>query len=390
MGLPERLKVMFSFGFQPLHAKTSVVITRFFIALCLALAAPALVAEQAAPSPLLQMGDCQLAYDPVSQAERESLAFKTCVRGRGGVEINFVSGTPEENGWLKFGELQGGVFITRWLAWQGRGYMQSYEPLKEKTGPLDEGTEPYFDRSRRYSVIQIGNPAIDRIRLTGGLANLPFGIDRTDTVEFYRRRVHRGFWQSPEQAVWLTIDNQVNYQLDVGVATDVIEHQGQDDGDVTATDASSPTPEEQDVDDGVRAFAARFMVDFSALDGSRVIASAYGEEAGRRRFGLGFVTVSRSDDLTQFEFVRALAAPDGGGVAFEQLLRLGYVAAWRQSTRWVVQIDDERNRARTGSVGFDALFYDHVIVRLAISHIKSESGDKLRRWFVTSGLEVTL
>ncbi len=358
----------------------SIVLAGLFVA-------PRLLAAEPEPSPLIQLGDCNLAYDPLRETGQESLAFKACVRGRGGVEINFVSGTPEENAWMKHGEIQGSVFITRWLGFQGRGYVRSLEPLDEAEGPLDEGTRPFFDRSRRYGVVQIGNPALDRLRLTAGLANLPFGIDRSDTVEFYRMREHRGYWNSPQQATWITIDNQVNYQLDLGVATDVIDNESKE-PDTTST--ADPVAVDDEERDGRRAFAARLMVDFSALDGSRLVASGYGEADGERRFGLGFLTVNRTDDLTQFEFVRALAAPDGGGVPFEQLLRLAYVGAWRNSTRVLVQFDDERFRSRSGTLGFDALFYDHVVMRLSISHIKSESGDGLRRWFVTSGLEVAL
>jgi hypothetical protein len=120
------------------------------------------------------------------------------------------------------------------------------------------------------------------------------------------------------------------------------------------------------------------------------VLSTYGQKDGERRFGAGFLSVSRKDDLTAFEFVRRQTTPGGDDEPFTQLLRLSYVGAWRGDNRWVVQFDDERFRFRRGFVDYDILLYGHALVRFGVAYHKSETGDGLRRWYVSSGLEARL
>lgn len=328
----------------------------------------------------VMLGRCELSVDPASDTGRSGPRLFGCLKAALGAEMTFVSGTPEENAWLKYGNVYGGLFLTRWLSVQARGHVREIVPLGDLATAHEEAVAD-------YSVVQIGNPALHSARLTAGKMRLPFGIDRTSVTEHYRSFEDRRFWDSPDHGAYLTIDNRHTTQTELGFATNAFADRKRhpDDEGVAA-----PTPgAESEKEATVQAMSLRFMTDFAALDGSRLVLSGYGEDGGVRRMGAGFLAVSRRDDLTLFEFARRLSTPSGNE-AFSQLLRVGYVGAWRGNARWVVQFDDERFRFRRGIVGHDIDLYKHAMLRFGVSYHKSETGDGLRRWYVTSGLEARL
>jgi len=237
-----------------------------------------------------------------------------------------------------------------------------------------------IDRAPDLALAQVGNPALHRFSFQLGRMPLPFGLDTQWATESYRRFENRLFWDSPRYGASLGIDNKVNTRLDIGFA------------ETQRTPVSKNLSVEADprVERGRTAASARLSYDISALDGSRLVVSGYGENHGVRRMGFGFVTVSRKFDATEFEFVRRLAEPAGGGVDYQQLLRLAYAGAYRGEARWIVQFDDERFRFRMGTIGQDLRIKSYGLVRLAIAYQKSETGDGQRRWFFTTGLGAAL
>lgn len=341
---------------------------------CLALSTVA-AAQEKQPQPVtrqpyVMFGSCELARDPETALGRDDLGFNACFKGNAGSELTFVSGTPEENFWLRYANVYGGLFVTPWMSVQARGKMRDLLPLgTEVKGDLDRYTD--------YAAMTLGSPVVHHTRLTAGRIRLPFGIDRTEATESYQMAENRTFWDSPPDGAYVTFDEMRNLRLDLGYATNELVND-------TVTSPIVGKKEE------LRAGAARLMVDFSALDGSRLVFSGYGENHGVRRIGAGFVTVSRKSDMTLFEFVRRQSTPSGKAAPFEQLLRLGYVGAYRNDARWVVQFDDERFRFRRGLLAHDILIWDHFDVRLGVTYQKSENGDGLRRWYVTTGLEARL
>lgn len=359
--------------------------------------------DQPAPPPQqrrVMLGTCELALDPDTPEGKEKLGFLACLKASAGGEMTFVSGTPEENSWIRYAHGYAGVFVTPWLAVQARGRVRDQIPLG------DEAVE-YKDRELDYATVQVGNPAIQHFRLIAGRMRLPFGIDHSEAPEHYRAFENRRFWESPDAGVAIAMDDQRAYTFELGASTNNWQRKGveerlderrQREADETGEPSPALSPEEENPYKEIalerridHAVSARFGVDFSALDGSRLLFSGYGEKKGVRRFGAGFVTVSRKDDVTEFEFVRRLTTPGGKEMPFEQLLRVGYTAAWRGDTRWVVQFDDERFRFRRGQATYDAkVFRDHMVLRLGLTYHKSESGDDVRRWYVTSGVEAKL
>jgi hypothetical protein len=325
--------------------------------------------DESPSTPALQFGTCALADDPTSAPA----GFVACVRGRAGAEVTTVSGALRENFWIRYGSAYLGAHFGEWASVHVRGEARDVVPYAD-------GTSESLDRRLDYGVLQIGNPALHHVWLDAGRQRLPFGIDQSHVVETYRMRENRRFWASPEHGLALSLDDQKRLRFDVGYANDVLSGERRK----LMREHVEPLPQE------THAFSGRLTLDLSALDGSRVVLSGYGENRGERRLGAGFLTTSRKGDLTQFEFVRLLTTPDGSEAPFEQLLRAGYLGAWRDDTRWVVQVDDQRRVERAGLIGVDVRLFDVFALRLAGTYVKSESGDRRRRWYVTSGLEAQL
>jgi hypothetical protein len=320
-------------------------------------------------TPRVQLGTCALADDPQSAPA----GFVACVRANAGAEVVNVSGALRENFWVRHGAAYLGTHFGEWLSLHIRGEARDVVPYAD-------GAEERLDRHLDYGVVQIGNPSLHKLWLTAGRQRLPFGIDQSGAVESYRMRENRRLWSSPEHGVALSLDDQRRLRLDLGYGNDVLSGARRK----LIAEHVDPLPQE------THAFSARLMLDLSALDGSRLVLSGYGENLGERRMGAGFLTTSRKGDLTQFEFVRLLTTPDGNEAPFEQLLRAGYLGAWRDDARWIVQVDDQRLLERSGLLGVDFRLFDVVTLRLAGAYVKREAGIRHRRWYVTSGLEAQL
>ena len=335
----------------------------------------------------LYLGDCKLEDDPDGLLPSKELGILACARGSVGAEITAVSGTPAENNWIRYGSAALGIYIYEWLSLQGRATFRE-ERMLEKTGRRD------LYRDMDYAVLQAGNPAINRVWIDVGRAPLPFGFNLPVASETYQLHTDTGFWQSPRYGATMAIDNKVNTRLDIGYGTDRIRGRVTSQGDLQAEAELPSVPTAVSPDDPrnrieLTAVAARLTYDVSALDGTRIEVSGYGANHGERRYGLGLMTISRRNDLTELEFVRRQGGLENPSGDFAQIVRLGYRGAWRGSSRLIVELDDERFQHRMGTLGAD-LRAGLVIVKLSVAYSKSETGDGLHRWSITSGLEVHL
>ncbi len=325
----------------------------------------------------VQLGTCELGADPETDEGAEAIGVSACARGEAGAEITAVTGAPRENFWMRYAQGALGLYYGQYLSLQGRAHLR--DRLLLARGGKTAAAPKDLERETDYALVQVGNPALHRFFLQAGRMSLPFGLDTTWAAESYRTFENRSFWASPRYGASLGIDNKVNTRLDIGYA------EAQRTG---GARESLDLPSAADLRTVRRQAAAslRLSYDISALDGSRIVVSGYGENHGVRRMGLGLVNVSRRADTTEFEFVRRLAEPTGGGEAFQQIIRLAYAGAVRGSGRWVVQFDDERYRFRMGTVGQDFRVKEHGLLRLGLAYQKSENGDGKRRWMFTTGL----
>jgi hypothetical protein len=335
------------------------------------------VAAGGARAGVLHTGACTLALDPQSDAGEAELGFNLCLQGEAGGEVEFASGAPKTDGWLEFGHAAAGVYATPWISVQSRAV---YRRLTAFAADGPSLRDVYPD----YAILQIGNPALDKWRLTGGRTRLPVGIDQSLAPEMYQLLENRRLWQSPPYGAYLTFDDLRAFRVDLGYGTN--ELNGKREADYPQTEpapGSTLIPVQH-------AASLRASYDLSALEGTRVLASAYAEKGGERHFGAGIINRNSHDDLTEFEFIRRLTTPDGRLAPFEQLLRLLYASAWHSDRRWVVEVDDERFRFRRGILDSDFKAWDHLILRLGAGYYKSEAGDDVRRWSFLTGLEAQL
>lgn len=314
---------------------------------------------------------------------------RLCLLGGAGGELTTVAGAPSENLWIRYAHAYLGVHPAPLLSFHVKGSLRD-------TVALGRDVESHLDRRTDELLAQVGNPALTRYRLAVGRGTLPFGLNIPAAPVSYLIRTNSAFWDSPDEVAWATAEDREFLQFELGAATDSrwdrrgkpLPPKTKDGRDLpTEAESSSELALEKPIE---RAVAARLMVDLSALEGTRLVFSSYASTEGERRMGFGFVTVNHKEDATHFEFVRRLASPDGHAAPFEQLLRVGYAGAFRGNNRWISEFDDERFRHRMGILGYELRLWDHAQLRLGLTYFKSESGDNVRRWIMSSGVGATL
>ena len=316
------------------------------------------------------LGSCEPIEDPISAKAREELGTAACLRGSLGVEATTFAEAPREANWIAYGSAYGGAFVRSWLSTHVLGRWRDVRSLSRK----QEVSKSHFTD---FAVLQIGNPAIDRYRVTAGRMRLPFGIDSSQAPQFYQDKENRRFWRSPTDGGYLTFDDLRRLRFDAGLAI----------SEISRLNPKTQQPPRYAAD---KAFSLRAALDVSALEGTRVVASVYGAEMGERRYGLGLINTNQKGDYTAFEFARRQVFSSGQLRPFEQLLRLAYSSAWQRNARWVMQFDDERLRFRRIVFDYERMLLPHLYSKFAISYLRATDGSRVSRWAFTFGVETNL
>ena len=295
-----------------------------------------------------------------------------CLKMRAGAEGAFDFKKSENHRVLYFGDGGGSVHLGSYTSLSGRFIYRRMFDTKTKT--LRE-RDYYTD----HLALEMGNAAFSKWRLALGKMRVPFGFDRNPLMEFYKTIEDRVFWQSPMNTTKITYDDLRGFQVDVGIGI----------ADASVSRKSRDRAEER----GVReedAASLRTMIDFPALEGSRIMVSLYGERHGTRRYGLGFLNITKNKDLSIFEFVRHFPVVDGEEKLFAQLIRISLQGHFIGNSRWIFNYDDEGFRHRLGTIGYDYRIFEELYLRFAISYLKSEIKDVKSRWFGVTGLNIQL
>ena len=316
------------------------------------------------------LGTCEATEDPLSAKAHDELGAAACLRGSMGVETTVFAEAPREANWISYGSAYGGVFVRPWLSMHALGRWRDVRSLSQK---LEYSKSHFTD----LAVLQIGNPALDRYRLTTGRMRLPFGIDTSQAPQFYQDKENRRFWRSPTDGGYLTFDDLRRLRVDAGLAVSEISH----------LDPKPPLSPKYDAD---KAISVRGALDVSALEGTRIVASVYGSELGERRYGLGLINTNQKGDYTAFEFARRQIFASGLLRPFEQILRIAYTSTWQRNARWVMQFDDERLRFRRIIFDYEKMILPHLQSKLAISYLRATDGSRVSRWGFTCGVETNL
>lgn len=313
----------------------------------------------------LLLGDCELSNDPSIRTPKGPLF---CVRGKAGLTYVLGLGSSGDNRRGGYVDSYLGVYLTSWLSLSGRARAYEFYQVSSK-----EISERYIDQE--YSVIQLGNPVLHRVRLTAGHMRPPFGIDRVDVDEFYRLAEDRRFWPGPTQAFSLTFDDLRATELNIGWGSYAAESGPAED--------STKVPSRE-------VTSLRFMRDFAGNGSTRLLFSGAVDSSGARHYGTGIVNISQSMDQFVFEVVRRLPRPDGSSLGRDpvtQIMRIGYTGAFVRDARWVFHFDDEKSRFRRGIIEFNQRFHQYLIVRLGVSYNRDLAEVGRNRWYLISGFE---
>ena len=309
-------------------------------------------------------GDCLIAQDP--KKLNDDPFPMTCVRAKLFTEALAGTDSSVENLWLLGGAGYAGLHLSSWMSIHAEGKLLRAEGSKV-------GRELVRDQEIEVLTLNLGNPALHRWRVVAGRPQLTFGVAESPVMESFQLLGSRKFWGGLNSGVVAIYDNMRDMQVEVGGFSTVPRARG--------------VYEKREGND---AAVVRMAYDIPALDGSRMLVSFYGDRKEERRVGFAFINVSVKNDLTHFEFVRAYRYNGDAPQEADQLLRIGYVGAFRSSSRWVAAYDDVRNDYRLGVLGQDFQFRSNFSVRLGLGYRKGERPDVESRWFFATGANWSL
>lgn len=326
---------------------------------------PALADE----SPFVHTGECTLTEGEGVSGDSIMTNFEICLNGRVGSQISFVSGNSKENFTTSYVRGSTGLHLTEYVSVFGEGFAQ-------RRAPLGADAAEFKENDSTLMALRIGNAAIHGFALTSGKFSTPFGIGIDEASQSYRYFSDKFHWTTYEYGHWLTLDDLKNFLIDISYVGETVPG-----GRVKSDNTNS-----QDVDWGG---SARIAYDFSALEGSRLVGSVYGQKSGMRRSGLGFISVNSRGDTNWIEFVRTRMTPDSQTEPFRQLIKFGYLSSWRSGGRWSVAVEEDRNTQRLGEFAHHISVFGYGQINIGLLLRRTLIDKYQDRWHVTSGLEAS-
>ncbi len=310
---------------------------------------------------MIYIGDCQLISAP-----ENAQSFNFCQQGEASVEY-LLSSHEKDVGHYVSAEVYSAAHFFSFASLHYQGEAIAFIPNNRFESVEREGDS-------NLVALRLGNSILHKVRLTAGKVQLPFGLDDNRLSASLRRLERDEFWQSPPYGGYVTLDNLINFQIDLGVS------QGKITGD------NNFTSDEPDL----KAASLRMMYDTSLLLGSRFIASLYGEKEGLRRYGLAILNSHYKAGESHIEWVRFLQTPDGQVGEFSQMIRFSYLSPIQREGQWGAHYEFVRFYHRMGSLSFEQFLAEFLSAKLTISYQKSETSSFKSRWLGTLGLNFEL
>lgn len=314
----------------------------------------------------LALGVCQLPDDGVAYIR--SISGMACVRARVSEDLGIAPGSGEGAVKVLAGSGSVGIHFSPLLAIQGQGSIRGtsrFNGAEHGWSLLPEG----ISRRGDHLVLRIGNPAFHSFRATLGDQRLPFGVDANPADDLWLVAEDRVYWGSVMRSAVLTFDNLSDTELDLGLSTNDFEK-------------SNPPR-----------LSARLMYDLSFFERARLVMSV-AEESGVRRYGFGFISTSRSGDVTQFEVVRLNAPDQVLDAGFRRLFRFAVDAADRS---WWFVYDEDRLRTQSVLAGYRYFLPSNIIgnsnsfaLRFSLGRIRSLNPSIKSRFIASIGMEADL
>lgn len=227
-----------------------------------------------------------------------------------------------------------------------------------------------LDRYTELAAWRLGNFSLDHWTLTVGKQPLPFGLHFNPIQGAYYQFSSESFWQSPEYGASIGWDDWQKIRIEGGWASDTMP--APDSGKKQRTETSG-----------------RFLYDFSALNGTRFIVSAAGDNIGARKVGAALLH-NEKGSLFQIEIIRQKNLQDSADADYLQLFRLSISGPYNRGTRSIFLYEDVHNSHRLGLFLQEWKgpfpFYYH----LAVGYRKEESESGPNRWVLFTGMSLRL
>jgi hypothetical protein len=319
--------------------------------------------------PIFHYGKCELTELTEVTVDRISSNFDICLVGRVGGQFSYVSGNSQENFVTSYADGLSSLHFTEYLSLFAEGQSQ-------RRFTFDDKQTKEFESSSEMLAFRFGNPTLLGYSLLVGKFTAPFGIGLDDGSQSYRYFADDFHWSTYQHGTWLTWDDLKNVFFDVSVVSQTVPKRKEN--------------SEELKESGDWGGSARLGYDFSAIEGSRLVGSLYAQKNGLRRTGIGFINVNSRGDTNWVEFVRTRSSPDGKQTPFRQVLRFGYQSSWRNSSRWSVNIEEDRGLHRLGEFAHHIAFFKHAEFNLGVLLRRTLASPYRDSWHATSGIEVFL
>ncbi|MGE0171328.1 MAG: hypothetical protein AB7T49_01020 [Oligoflexales bacterium] len=317
------------------------------------------VAQMAAAKPRrVFFGNCSFSKDPQKGGDWPAMCFRASAAGYG---IRKSETLPL---WQKFYHTDGylGLHLNSSLSIHGSASQN-----------ITQDTKKHVEKKTDNLFIQMGNPALHRLRMTIGRFNNTFGInDEPFSEALSHLYKNPSFWETEKYSAKITIDDLATTQLDLGASTPF--------NDLDKYDSKTNT-ENFDL-------LARLIHDSSALGGTRFMASYLERPHLQRRLSLGIITVSPTDATASFEWVRVWDAYSSE--RFNQIMRFVYYDNMKNKQRWLFEYENELERHWMTTVGFDYHPFKYSYIRNSLSYYRSAIDKDLHHWIMTSGIGLYL
>lgn len=310
-------------------------------------------------------GNCRMSRDPNSANWLDW--FMLCLKGK--ASSQWSRSTKEElDSWrMDYAKGYAGLHLSRYLSFHGQGVSYKLWGLKDKNMLAQ-------NRETDRLFMQIGNVGLDKIRLSAGKMDSPFGLNDRPLMDFnYYTYKNDAFWETPPYAAKLSIDNKTDIQFDLGFAT------GKD-----------SIKEKAILINERNAYTGRLMIDIPALEGTRFVISGYRDNKKQKRYGAALLNNSKGA-TTSFEWVRIPPVDEFDPIPFQQLLRfLYYGQRIENKPRFLFEYEDELKVHWMTTLGYDIPITSYGLVRLGTSYFKARKEGDLNHWRWSGGLQVNL
>jgi hypothetical protein len=223
--------------------------------------------------------------------------------------------------------------------------------------------------------LQIGNPALHRLRITAGYFTNSFGInDRPLPEAYYSLYKNNEFWDTEKYSARITIDDLATTQFDLGASTD---------RNIFGPSDTPTKGTKKDFD-----FTGRLIHDISALGGTRFMASYLERPNTQRRLSLGMLTISPQNATASFEWVRVWHLDTKE--PFSQILRFVYYDGMQLKNRMLFEYENELRQHWMTTVGYDYNLFKYGYWRNSVSYYRSAIDKDLHHWVGMTGIGLYL